>query len=348
MPVKKISVTEFIELSFTHPVFDVRSPGEYNHAHIPQAHALPLFSDEERKEVGTAYKQQSKQKAIKKGVDFFGKKMREMIENVESILKKSKTDSNIILLHCWRGGMRSAGVAWLMDLYGFDVIVLEGGYKAYRNWVLEQFEKEYAINVLGGFTGSGKTELLQSLQASNEKVIDLELLAKHKGSAFGGIGQDPQPTQEMFENKLATQLFLNKNHFWLEDESQRIGRVNIPHSLWRTIRKAPVYFIDIPFEERLEFISKNYGLLETEKLIEAVTRIQKRFGPMETKTTIEYLKGGRINEAFSLLLNYYDKTYLKSLHSRENAEQQIRKVQMQTTNTEKNRTRLIEYIKDHQ
>ncbi len=346
MPVKKISIIEFIELSFSLPVFDVRSPGEYNHAHIPKAYALPLFSDEERKEVGTAYKQQSKQKAIKIGVDFFGKKMRGMIESVETTLKKNQSDSNKLLLHCWRGGMRSAGVAWLLDLYGFDVIVLEGGYKAYRNWVLEQFEQEYKIKVLGGFTGSGKTELLQSLRESNENVIDLEALANHKGSAFGGIGQEPQPTQEMFENQLAIELYLNKTDFWLEDESQRIGRVNIPHPLWHTIRKAPVYFIDIPFHERLAFIEKNYGVLETEKLIEAVTRIQKRLGPLETKTTIQLLNENQVKEAFSILLKYYDKTYLKSLHTRDNSTANIHSIIMDSTNPEDNKTKLIAYLKN--
>ena len=347
MSVKKISINEFINLSFTLPVFDVRSPGEYNHAHIPGGFNLPLFTDEERKEDGTAYKQQSKQKAIKIGVDFFGKKMKAMIEDVEITLKKIKYESNKILLHCWRGGMRSAGVAWLLDLYGFEVFVLEGGYKTYRNWVLEQFEKEYEIKILGGFTGSGKTELLQSLKDSKQKVIDLEALANHKGSAFGGIGQEPQPSQEMFENKLAVQLFLNTTCFWLEDESQRIGKINIPHSFWKTIRKAPVYFIDIPFLERLSFIEKSYGVLDKEKIIEAVLRIQKRLGPLETQTTINLLSENRIREAFAILLKYYDKTYLKALYTREHADKQLYKIELASTNPANNILQLLAHLKNN-
>jgi tRNA 2-selenouridine synthase len=139
---------------------------------------------------------------------------------------------------------------------------------------------------------------------------------------------------------------LNKTDFWLEDESQRIGRVNIPHPLWHTIRKAPVYFIDIPFHERLAFIEKNYGVLETEKLIEAVTRIQKRLGPLETKTTIQLLNENQVKEAFSILLKYYDKTYLKSLHTRDNSTANIHSIIMDSTNPEDNKTKLIAYLKN--
>lgn len=319
------------------PIFDVRSPGEFNHAHIPNANSLPLFNDEERKIVGTAYKQQGKQPAIKLGLDFFGLKMKSIVEEVEQIVKTQalpSTTTNAILVHCWRGGMRSAGVAWLLDMYGFDVHVLVGGYKAYRNWALQQFEKEYSISILGGYTGSGKTEILSALQSMNEKTIDLEGIANHKGSAFGGIGQVAQTSQEMFENKLALKLYATTsntipsvlNHFWLEDESQRIGSLNIPHALWKTIRKQMVYFIEIPFEERLNYIVENYAPLDKEKLIEAVTRIQKRLGPLETKTTISYLKENNFSEAFKVLLMYYDKTYTKSMHNRENIDKMIQKI----------------------
>ena len=201
MAITRLTVQEFLTLAKEHSVLDVRSPGEFAHAHIPGAHSLPLFTDEERKVVGTAYKQESQQKAIKLGLDYFGVKMVKMVEEVEGIVdrwqmtdgsKKNKVDNvdiknKIVLVHCWRGGMRSAGVAWLLDLYGFKVYTLVGGYKAYRNWVLEQFEKEYPIRIIGGFTGSGKTEVLHSLAKKGENVIDLEKIASHKGSAFGSL-----------------------------------------------------------------------------------------------------------------------------------------------------------------
>ena len=341
MAINKINIEHFIEMASQHPVFDVRSPSEYIHAHYPNAFSLPIFTDEERKIVGTAYKQQGKQPAIKIGLDFFGIKMKGIIVEVEAVFKKKKSNSNVVLVHCWRGGMRSAGVAWLLDLYGYEVYLLEGGYKNYRNWVLSQFDKPYQIKVLGGYTGSSKTELLKEIENSGESIIDLEGLANHKGSAFGGIGQLPQPSQEMFENKLANSIYsitsieITKS-FWVEDESQRIGIINIPHSLWKTIRNAPLFFIEIPFEERLEFIIKNYGVLDKSNLINAVIRIQKRLGPLETKTTVNFLLENNIKEAFDILLKYYDKNYIKAMYTRENIEALLQKIPMSVIETKAN------------
>ena len=357
MAVKKITIEAFLTLAAQHPVFDVRSPGEYIHAHIPGAYSLPLFSDEERKVVGTIYKQQGKQKAIKTGLDYFGVKMKQMVEEVEAIIKKSGatekgkalfqegTEAPVVLVHCWRGGMRSAGVAWLLDLYGFNVYTLVGGYKAYRRWVIEVFNQPYKMKVLGGYTGSNKTGVLETMESKGLPVINLEKLAHHKGSAFGGIGQEPQPTQEMFENRLATCLAqfspgIGTNEpCWIEDESQRIGVLTIPHPLWRTLRQQTVFFIDIPFEERLAFIIAHYGSLNKEKLVNAIIRIQKRLGPLETKTAIGFILEENIRDAFRILLTYYDKTYNKSMLNRENPELLLNKIPLDSVdsiiNTEK-------------
>ena len=307
--------------------------------------SLPLFNNEERAIVGTAYKKEDKQKAIKLGLDFFGVKMRKMVEEVE---KHTKNKSQKIVVHCWRGGMRSAGVAWLLDLYGYEVCTITGGYKAFRRWTLEQFEKEYSFRILGGYTGSSKTELLQSLLESNESIIDLEGMAHHKGSAFGSLGQPPQPTQEMFENKLAQKLYENSNakRIWVEDESQRIGSVNIPKALWSSLRKAPLYFIEIPFEERLAFILKNYGVFDKEKLVNSIMRIQKRFGPMETKTAINFILEGDIKSAFSLLLHYYDKHYIKAMHTRENIKELLHTISSDSVSASANKELLLSFIKE--
>jgi tRNA 2-selenouridine synthase len=325
MPIKRISIETFLGLVQDQPIFDVRSPGEYGHAHIPSAYSLPLFTDEERKVVGILYKQQGRERAIKEGLDYFGPKMRAAVESVEKTLKeRGQSSSKRILLHCWRGGMRSGAIAWLLDLYGFEVTVLEGGYKAYRNWVLEQFEKAYSFKILGGYTGSGKTEILQAIGNTGAQMIDLENLAAHKGSAFGALGQPPQPTQEMFENMLAMRLSqLKEGACWLEDESQRIGRLNIPHPLWNTIRSMPVYFVDIPREERIKHIQHHYGTFDPDQLIAAVERIQKRLGGMETKNCISYLQEGNTAAAFEILLVYYDKWYFKGLNSREELEKKL-------------------------
>jgi tRNA 2-selenouridine synthase len=198
MPIRRHPVSEFLQLARGQLVLDVRSPGEFNHAFMPGALPLPLFSDEERKEVGTAYKQVSREQAIKIGLDAFGPKMRRMVEEVEEKAAARGLPAKCpVYLYCWRGGMRSGAVAWLLDLYGFEVHVLAGGYKAFRNYVLDTFTLELPYHILGGYTGSGKTELLHRLKELGETVVDLEGLAGHKGSAFGNIDRLPQPTQEM-------------------------------------------------------------------------------------------------------------------------------------------------------
>jgi tRNA 2-selenouridine synthase len=343
--VQRIPIAEFIARMGGNLLIDVRSPGEYLHAHIPGAYSLPLFSDEERKIVGTTYKQQSREQAIKIGLDLFGPRMRKMVEEVEGQIRNTKYEiqygveennvgNRMVFVYCWRGGMRSAAIAWLLDLYGFKVFTLAGGYKAYRNQVLQTFQQAYSFTILGGFTGSGKTEVLQELERTGQTVIDLEKLASHKGSAFGSYNMPPQPTQEMFENLLATDLWLKSNQFsqvptnlvnenflarpiWLEDESQRIGNLNIPIHLWNTMRNSPLVFMDIPFEERLHHITSEYGQWAPEKLIDSVQRIKQRLGGLEAKNAIAFLEDRNFTEAFRILLHYYDKRYLKGLHNRE-------------------------------
>src|ERR1700690_3859221 len=141
MAIEQIDIEKFLELSNEYPVFDVRSPGEYSHAHIPAAFTLPLFNDDQRKVIGTAYKQQSRQDAVKIGLDYFSERMKlilgEVEEKYKSFLKLKDKEylqsyKNTILVHCWRGGMRSGAVAWLLNLNGFKVYTLKGGYKSFR------------------------------------------------------------------------------------------------------------------------------------------------------------------------------------------------------------------------
>lgn len=347
MAISKLQIDEFIQLSKQFPVFDVRSEGEFLHAHIPEAHSLPLFNNEERKIVGTAYKQESKQKAIKIGLKYFGTKMVKMVEAVEKITTEKNTRT--VLVHCWRGGMRSAGVAWLLDLYGFKVYTLVGGYKVYRNWVLKQFEQQYPIKIIGGFTGSGKTDLLIELGKRGESIIDLEGLAHHKGSAFGAMGQAPQPTQEMFENLLAEALFLHHSALsgdkviWMEDESQRIGEVNIPTVLFKQMRTKQVLFLEIPFEERLQYILKGYGQFSKEQLVNAIIRIKKRLGGLETKNAINCLLEDDVKGCFSILLKYYDKGYFAGSQKRDNPDQLICKIPSTKVDATTNAIQLLQY-----
>jgi tRNA 2-selenouridine synthase len=344
MAISKIDVSRFMEMADNSLVIDVRSPSEYGHAHIPGAYSLPLFTDEERKVVGTIYKQQSREEAIKKGLDFFGVKMRQMVEEVEQIVNAAPPGA-ALLVHCWRGGMRSAGVAWLLDLYGFRVYTLAGGYKSFRHWVLSNYKKAYPFKMIGGYTGSGKTALLKALETAGKTTIDLEHIAGHKGSAFGAVEGVQQPGQEMFENILAIALYramkTGSEEIWMEDESQRIGLVNLPGDLWKTMRDAPLYFLDIPFEERLAYIVQEYGGLGKKTMIDAVGRIQKRLGGLDAQKATGYLEEDNITEAFRILLKYYDKQYSKALQGRENLQSLLREVNCSSVDPHENIKKLM-------
>jgi len=348
VPITKYNIEEFLPLTQTQLVLDVRSPGEYEHAHIPNAISLPLFTDEERKVIGTAYKQESRERAIKIGLECFGKNMLSMVERVEELLKEKKSSSREVGVHCWRGGMRSSAVAWLLDLYGFKVYLLAGGYKMYRRWVLQQFEQQYNLGIIGGYTGSNKTGIIHELQKTNEQVIDLEGLANHKGSAFGNLENAKQPSQEQFENLLATQLYHCSSQngdkkIWLENESQRIGLLNIPQSFFKLFNAQSVYFIDVPFEERLKNLVQLYGNYSKESLINAIMRITKKLGGLEAKTAINFLLDDDIYSCFSLLLKYYDKLYLKTAEKRKQDEKQITYIRCPNTDAKTNLQKLLSH-----
>ncbi len=326
MAIQKIHIEQALTLAKSLPVFDVRSPSEYAHAHIPGAISLPIFDDAQRAEIGTSYKQNSVQDAIKIGLKHFGHKLNDYISIVE---EHAKTISNSeIILHCWRGGMRSQAMAWVLDFYGYDVYLIIGGYKAYRNHVLNSFQLPIEFNVLGGSTGSAKTFILEKLKEMRESVIDLEGIAQHRGSSFGALGMPIQPSQEQFENNLHKELsnyfsideeqgYHQPKKIWIENESQRIGLVNIPKVLFERMLSSKLFVLQIPFEERLKLIVEQYGKFTKEELIDATIRIQKKLGGLETKNVISFLEVGNIYKAFELLLMYYDRGY-KAASSRTN------------------------------
>jgi tRNA 2-selenouridine synthase len=338
MPIEKIDIGQFLAHSLEIPVLDVRSPGEYRHAHMPGAISLPLFTDEERAVIGTAYVKESRQAAVDHGLRYFSGRMKDIAEEAIRLAGERKDTEKAsappaFLIHCWRGGMRSEAVAWLLHLYGYRIYLLKGGYKAFRRWALSQFEKNYSLKILGGYTGSGKTDLLEALQRQGKPVIDLEGLACHKGSAFGSLGNSPQPSHEMFENLLAIELWkLTRDHpdggpgIWIEDESVHIGTVGIPKNFWQQMRSGPLYFLDIPFDQRLQYISKTYGVFSGKELEPCVLKIQKRLGGLQTKNVLRFLSENNHREAFAILLSYYDRMYADSLHNRENFQSLLNKV----------------------
>ena len=318
---QNISVEEYI-VKYQHAlVIDVRSPSEYAHACIPCAISLPLFTDDERKVVGTTYKQVSRQDAIKIGLDYFGPKMRGFVEEIENTLRSDIQKP--IVVHCWRGGMRSGAVSWLLDLYGFNILKLDGGYKAFRGWVLSQFEVPYQFKLVTGRTGCGKTKYLHEVKKKGEAMIDLEDLASHKGSAFGHINMPTQPSQEHFENLLAMELSHHRDkEIWIEDESLRIGQVAIPRKIYDQMQAAESIHLEIDIDTRIQNIMQEYGNLPLTELKAAVVRIKKRLGGLECQNAIAFLDNGEIESSFRILMKYYDKWYDRSMEIRTATEEQ--------------------------
>ncbi|HEY1063638.1 MAG TPA: tRNA 2-selenouridine(34) synthase MnmH [Daejeonella sp.] len=338
--IQTLDIDKFLQLAETIPVIDVRTPLEFAHAHIPNAHNLPIFSNDERVQVGTTYKQKSREAAILLGFDLTGPKWSGFIKQALKIAPQKK-----ILIHCWRGGMRSGAMAWALNLYGFEVFLLEGGYKRYRNWVLDQFKETYSILILGGMTGSGKTKTLNQLKDYSQQVIDLEDLAQHQGSSYGSMGQLNQPGQEQFENLLARELNkIDKNTpLWLEDESLSIGRCFIPNPIFHQMRLAPVMKIIVPFQERVDFLVKEYGVLDKEFLIESTLRIGKRLGPEQTRDAILAIRENRMDDFIKIVLVYYDKTYANGQGKRE--KESIHIIQCSSTDAEENCRLLLNHVK---
>ena len=320
---------EWVKTVSDRVLLDVRSPGEYAQGHVPGALSFPLFTDEERAAVGTAYKQVGPEPAFLLGLDFVGPKMAGFVRSAQALAPERR-----IAMYCWRGGQRSGSMAWLLRQAGFDVLTLQGGYKAWRHVALTALHSRlFDFKVLGGLTGSGKTPVLHALTALGEQVVDLEGLAQHKGSAFGQCG--PQPSVEQFENNLfsAFEHLEPDRPIWIEDESRSIGRVYIPDHIWNQIRDAPLYEIHIPHKIRVQHIAEEYGQTPMDTLRETFTRLQKKLGGQHVKTALEALAVGDLASAVEVALVYYDKTYRHLMELRD--EKQVKQHQFDDFNPEK-------------
>ncbi len=312
------SVLEFDAFSAAPgPILDVRSPGEYHQAHIPGAVNLPLFSDRERAAVGTCYQQQGREAAVELGLGFVGPKLADFVQQAKG-LTAELGGGRSLRLHCWRGGMRSSSMAWLMETAGFESVLLVGGYKAFRGWVRRVLAEPRSLLILGGMTGTGKTEILQALQAQGEQVLDLEGLANHRGSSYGNLGLPPQPSTEQYENLIAWtwQHFSPERPIWIEAESAQVGRCRIPPEIWQQMGRSPIWEIQRSLGERIQLLAQLYGEAGGEALIVATERIRKRLGPQRTQAAIDWIRQGRLEPAIAIVLDYYDRTYRYDLARR--------------------------------
>ena len=287
-------------------IIDVRSPGEFEAGHIPNSISLPLFSNEERAAVGTLYKKEGQNAAIELGLEIVGPKLADFLRTARELSQEKP-----LTVLCWRGGKRSASMAWLFQTGGLEVQVVEGGYKAFRQAGMDLMEEIQDLRLLVGNTGSGKTLILQEMEKLGAQMIDLEALANHRGSAFGHLGMQPQPTTEQFQNDLFWKVgTLNLAlPIWVEGESITIGKCVIPNPFWAKMLMSPYWVVERSREERVNQILKDYGDSPKTDLLESLQRISRKMGPQHAKTAAEFIQSGDLEAAVHLFLDYYDKFY---------------------------------------
>lgn len=324
------------------PLIDVRSEGEFEQGHIPGAINVPLLNNGERKQIGICYKQRGQEKAIELGYELVGHKFEDKLQNV-----KQAIDGNKVGVYCWRGGLRSKIFTEILVDGGLEADRLQDGYRAFRNWALEQFEQRSPLVILGGSTGCGKTELLHLMREKGEQIIDLEGLAKHKGSTYGGIQMGTQPTNEHFENELALELhkFNNDAPIWVENESRLLGRVKLPDAFYEQMRSAKVIQIELPLAIRVERILKEYAILPKEELIAATAKLEKRLGNLKMNKAIEHIEKEEFDRWIEIMLVYYDKSYAYGNSLRD--EKDVQSIELLDNNMNKNADLIIDHYHQH-
>jgi tRNA 2-selenouridine synthase len=296
-------------------IVDVRSPGEFAQGHIPGAVNLPLFDDGERAEIGTLYRQAGRQAAVRRGLALVGPRLEALAEQLQRA--SEQLPSQPLRLHCWRGGMRSGSMAQLAEQLELPALLLAGGSKAYRRWVLQRFERPWPLRLLGGRTGTGKTALLLALRQRGVAVVDLEGRANHRGSSFGALGLPPQPSVEHYENLLAMDLgrLQGAREIWLEAESSQVGRCRIPAALWQQMKQAPALEVRRSLAWRVGQLMAVYGPQDPAAVAEATRRIARRLGPQRTSLALEAIAAGDARTACLQMLDYYDRCYDHDLSS---------------------------------
>jgi tRNA 2-selenouridine synthase len=334
-----IGVEEFLQKAHSLPVIDVRAPKEFSQGHIPGAHNIHLLDDKEREVIGTLYKHEGQQSAIMKGLEFAGPKLTWYVQSAFDLNPDGE-----VLVHCWRGGLRSRSFCQFLEMANIKCYLLDGGYKNYRHHIREAYTKAQKIYVLGGMTGSGKTEILHKMEEQGAQVIDLEGCAHHKGSAFGAIGQKEQPTTEQFENECSARwlTFDMSKPIWLEDESRKVGKVVINETLFDRMREAPLIAIDMPQQVRAKRLEREYCIVPSETLIEIVYRITRRLGGDRAKECAQAFENGEYERAIIMLLDYYDKGYAFGMGKRD--QQRVFHIEVGEDDPSKTAAMLIEYI----
>lgn len=296
------------------PVVDVRSENEFADGHMRGAVNIPILNNDERVAVGTDYKQKGQLEAIKTGFRLVGPRFLEIINRAEYVGKETG-----LLVHCWRGGMRSSNFCKIISMANLKSFQLEGGYKSYREKAMESYRSPLQIAIIAGHTGSGKSAVLRALREKGEQIIDLEMLASHKGSVFGGLMMPPQPTTEQFQNELFEELMGidTTRRVWIEDESIAVGRIFLPTDFYTQMTAAPVFQLSVDKSVRIARLVEEYGHADKYAFLGAMEGITKKLGGQHFKAAKEKLFEGDMAATIDILLNYYDKAYGTGLKNKQ-------------------------------
>lgn len=318
---RETSVDELIALKKV-ALIDVRSPCEYSVENIPGAVNVPLFTDHEREMIGTIYATEGELVARRRALRILGPKISDLVEEIV----QHRQSGAPLVIHCWRGGLRSESVASCLSIIGVDSWRLTGGYKAWRRHVVADFEAEvfqFEALVLDGLTGSGKTELLQALEDAGEPVLDLEALAGHRGSVFGALGLGAQPTQKNFEAKLWNKLRSFKSKYlFIEAESRKVGNLRVPDFLYKRIQEGKRILVEGSLTVRARRILGEYASggdsgPDSQVLSDAMAAlalIKDRISGEKVKVIMEMVERGDFQDAVQILLtDYYDPLYRRNM-----------------------------------
>ncbi|WP_456456822.1 tRNA 2-selenouridine(34) synthase MnmH [Thermovibrio sp.] len=311
--VREIEFKEAYEKGFK--FVDVRTKEEFEEFRIPGAYNVPLFTKEEKEKVSRVYYEKGEKEAKLFALELVGWKLHRIVREIKEIKEKEKK----VAIYCWRGGLRSLAVATICNLTGVSVFRLKGGYREFRKYILSRIEellKDKELIVVYGATGVGKTRMLRELKEEGLPIIDLEGLAGHRGSVFGGIGLK-QPSQKMFDSLIWQELERLKESklIVVEGESKKIGNLFIPEALWKKMQEGKKVVVELPLKERVKISMEDYGVekFPKEVYLKALKRIEKTLGPEKYKEIKELIEKENYEKAVKeLMVNYYDKLYKRS------------------------------------
>ncbi len=314
-PIEKVSHFDPADYS---DIIDVRSPSEFAEDHVPGAINLYVLNDEERKIVGTLYKQESPFKAKKVGAALISRNIAHWLETY--LADKGKDYHPLV--YCWRGGQRSMGMATILSRIDWHTHLIQGGYKHYRAQVREALEtqgKALKLVVVAGLTGTAKTVILKELARRGEQVIDLEGLANHRGSLLGQEPERPQPSQKYFESLLAQEIahFDPQRITWIESESNKIGQLHCPEALWKNMRQSQTVHIEAPLEQRVRHLLDEYHFFtrDADALKQKLGFLRSLRGDEQLQRWYSQIDAGQW-ESFveDMLVNHYDLSYTQSIN----------------------------------